>query len=1316
MSFVHLHVHSEYSLLDGFSRIPKLVSRAKEMGMPAIALTDHGVMFGAIEFYNAAIKAGIKPIIGMETYMAPRGMSDRDAKLDSKAYHLLLLAENQKGYQNLLKIASASQLDGFYYRPRVDHEFLAAHSEGLITTTGCLSGEVPRLLSQGREEEARKKLEWYFDVFGKDRFYLELQDHKVPELKGVNRGLLDFGKRYEGNFIATNDVHYVDPQDAALQDILLCIQTGSLKNDPERMRMTGDTYYLRSPEEMSKLFGDVPGAIENTLLIAERCEVDLAFKGYHLPNFDVPEGETAASYLRTLCERGLERRYGSHAQDPEIRERLEYELGIINTMGFDTYFLIVWDLCRHAQEEGIWYNARGSAAGSIVAYGLDITMVDPIAHGLIFERFLNPGRVSMPDIDLDFQDDKRYKLIDYTAEKYGRDKVAQIITFGTLGARAALRDVGRVMDIPLPEVDRVAKLVPNIPGKPITIPETLEKVTAFAEAYKSAPYLREMIDTAAEMEGVSRNAGTHAAGVIITPEDITEYIPLHRPTKGSSDDDVISAVTQFEMQILDSLGLLKVDFLGLSTLSVMARACDLIRERHGVELDINSIPLDDPATFELLGRGDVLGVFQVEGAGMRRNLMEMRPENLDHVIAMVALYRPGPMEFIPSYIKRMHGEEEVSYRHDALEPILKETYGITVYQEQIMYTAMNLAGYTASEADILRKSVAKKKADVLRDQRGKFVLGAGERGVPEDAANAIFDDWEAFARYGFPKGHAADYAVICVETAYLKTHYPVEYMTALMSVFKGDTDRVSLYIADCRRTGIDVLPPEINSSKIDFEIELRDGENPAIRYGMAAIKNVGESAVQAILDARVDGEIFEDVQDFARRVDLRQVGKRAMECLIKVGALDGFGARNSLLEACDRIMSISTAHFRAEEVGQLSLFGEATGVIDTLELPPAVNEVSHRDQLTWERELIGVYVSDHPLTPYLEDLTRIGAYFSAELEEVQHEQMVTVAGEISHIRPYQTRSGKPMGFITLQDLQGKIELVVFTRTWRKVQDWVEPGQIVIVKGKVDRERGDPKILADEITTEFNITRSIDELPEIPEIEDEIEERKSVAIDVGISVEPQNAPWDEMPPLPDSDPWETSSPVMPELVLEEEAVLPEVDLVSNAISDSIHLNEDAALLDSSVDAHEKPASFEVIENETPVAKYSKPESVPALGGEYADKMLADSSGLEGDRMGVSASLPILSERKTGNSADRQLLTVVMRSTGDKKRDTLRTRRVHGLLTSYPGSDRFVFQVFEAARYYHVEFPNDTTGFCPELLVQLQALLGDENIQVEPLRIQ
>jgi len=1221
MSFVHLHVHTEYSLLDGLSHIPTLAKRAKEFGMPAIAITDHGAMHGVIEFYQAAHKEGIKPIIGMEAYLATGSMHDRDPQRDSKRFHLVLLAQNNIGYRNLLQLASKAQLEGYYYHPRIDHELLAEYNEGLICTTGCLSGEVPRALLQGRPQEAERLVDWYMEVFGPDRFLFEVQHHDIPELPGVNKALVELAQRYNGRIVATNDVHYIDPEDAELQDILLCIQTASVKADPNRMRMTDNSYYLRSEQEMRSLLGEIPGALENTLWVAERCNVEMKFRQYHLPEFTVPEGQTPASYLRHLTEEGLKRRFGSRAGDADVRKRMEYELGIINEMGFDAYFLIVWDLCRFAREQGIWYNARGSAAASIVAYGLEITLVDPLEHGLLFERFLNRDRITMPDIDLDFQDDKRHILLQYAAEKFGHDKVAQVITFGTLGARAAIRDVGRVMDVPLPEVDRVAKLVPYTPGRPPTIKYTLENVAGFKQIYDSTPYMRELIDTASRLEGVARNAGTHAAGVIITDKPITEYIPLHRPTKGSLEDSPIRAVTQFEMQVLDELGMLKVDFLGLSTLTVMARACELIHQRHDVELDINSIPVDDSKTFDLLGRGDVLGVFQVEGAGMRRYLMEMKPRELANVVAMVALYRPGPMEFIPTYIKRMHGEEKVSYGHPLLEPIFKETYGIPVYQEQLMSAAMELANYEGSEADDLRKAISKKAAKDLKKHRAKFIKGAGERDIADDVSAAIFDEWENFARYGFNKAHAADYGTIAVQTAYLKANFALEYMTALMSVFKHDIDRVATYVADTRRMGFEVLPPSINACEVDFSIEDRDEGQPAIRFGLAAVKNVGESAVEAILEARSDGGPFINLDEFTRRVDLRHVGKRALECLIRVGALDEMGYRIALLEGLDRILSYSLSHFRAAEVGQLTMFTGSNGMTQNLHLPQPEHDVPKRMQLTWEKDLLGVYTSDHPLNPYVEVMKQVCTHYSGELMEANDGDHVRVVGMVFTVRPYITKNGAEMGFATLEDLHGRMDLVLFARTWEKVVDWFRPDMVVMVSGRIDRSRGDPKVLVDDVSTEIKIVEGVDKRAARPAAKEKAKPKATA--------EPDPVPYE--PPLPP----------MP-----------------------------TEMRQADVD-QSKPAAETV------------PEAQPGL-------------------VRPDAFIP----------GDRQQLTITLQATGDKKRDTLRMRRVHGLLNSYHGDDNFSFHVIESSREYMLEFPSDSTSCCPELLDQLQELLGEGSVSIQP----
>ena len=1348
MSFVHLHVHSEYSLLDGFSNIRRLVKRAAEMGMPALALTDHGTMFGVMEFFNAASSAGLKPIIGVEAYLAARRMTDRDAQLDKKSSHLLLLAENELGYRNLLQIASAGQMTGFYYYPRIDHAFLARHAEGLICTSGCMSAEIPRLIQQESLEAAREQLDWYYEVFGPERFFLELQEHDIPELNRINKTLLDLGQRYQARFIATNDVHYINPDDWRLQDILLAIQTSCVLSDPNRMRMSDKTFYLRSQQEMATIFAEVPEAIDNTLLIAERCNLDLSFKGYHLPQFDVPEGHTPETFLRQLCEEGLAIRYGERADDPHVRQRLDYELGIIHQMEFDTYFLIVWDLCRYARQRGIWYNARGSAAGSIVAYTLFITLIDPIAHGLIFERFLNQGRISMPDIDLDFRDDRRAEMLEYTAIKYGDDKVAQIITFGTLGARAAIRDVGRVMDIPLNEVDRAAKLVPNIPGKPVSIQDALESVPEFKQVYDSTDYFRELIDTASQMEGVVRNAGTHAAGVIVADKPVIEYLPLHRPTSGSAEDSPIKIVTQFEMNHMEDLGLLKVDFLGLATLTIMAKACDLIRQRHGIDFNLDNIPTDDAYTYVLLGRGDTAGVFQVEGSGMRRYLMQMKPSRLEHVIAMVALFRPGPMDFIPGYIRRMHGEEAVKFRHPSLEPIFQETYGYPVYQEQLMFAVMNLAGYTAPEADDLRKAVAKKIKEKLLKHRAKFVSGAVQRGIPEATAGEIFDEWEEFARYGFNKAHAADYGVLAVQTAYLKAHYPVEYMTALLSVNLNSTDKVALYVADCRRMGIQVAPPDINISGWDFTIEDQPGGKSIIRFGLGAVKNVGHGPVEAILKGRGSGGPFVDANDFAHRVDLRQVGKRALESLVRVGALDRFGSRTALLSSLDRLMAISTADFRATEVGQISLFGAHTGIHEEITLPRAGVEIPRREQLNWERELIGLYISDHPLNPVMDVLTEAVTHFSAQLSEAHPNERVRVAGLIARYRTHQTKTGKTMAFVTLEDLQGEIELLIFPRIWEQVAPQIEIDRIVLVEGRADLEGNQPKVLVDTVITDLKLTTSLKPLPVVitpppaPETDltgesdeptpGEMEDQEDIASPSEINqdklAEDQTA-FEANIQL-ENDDFFTAS------VMGDDPLLGTGDPLDSWVSDWAETWEgedgppppdlfppDWDLANAVVEAVAHPAASIALADLPPVQEVTPKlnpsiepapdlQSITAAGQEIRPPV-------EEDRLpDATPPLPayIVSPLAPEQGDRVQMLTIILRPSTDKIRDNLRIRQIYGTLITYPGKDRFAFHVFEHGRGYLIEFPNFTTGLCPELLNRLKTFVPAEQLRIETITFQ
>ena len=1318
MSFAHLHVHTEYSLLDGFSNIKKLVKRVKEMNMESIAITDHGTMFGVIDFYKAAKAEGIKPIIGLEAYMAARTMKDKDSKLDRTSSHLLLLAENETGYRNLLKIASAAQMEGFYYYPRIDHEFLATHSDGLICTSGCMSAEIPRALLNENPQEAVKKWDWYYDVFGKDRFFVELQQHNIKEITDLNTKLLSLGARYSARFIATNDVHYVNQADARLQDILLAIQTNSTLNDPDRMKMTDDSYYLRSPLEMSKIFSEVPDALSNTLLIAERCNVDLGFKGYHLPEFSVPEGYSPDSYLHSLCQEGAKIKFKDDASSQKVQERLEYELSVVHNMGFDAYFLIVWDLCRFARENGIWYNARGSAAGSIIAYTLDITRVDPLEHALIFERFLNPGRISMPDIDLDFRDDRRSEMLEYCSNKYGSDKVAQIITFGTMGSKAALRDVARVMEIPLPEIDKVAKLVPFVSGRATTMKDAME-VADFKKIYDTQPHLREVIDIAARMEGTVRNAGTHAAGVVISDKPIEDYLPLHRPTS-NSEETPIKSVTQFEMGILDSLGMLKVDFLGLITLTVMARACDMIEKRHGIKLDLSNIPIDDPKSFELMGSGQTAGVFQVEGGGMTRYLVQMKPKNLDNIIAMVALYRPGPMAFIPDYIARMHGEAEVEYRHPAMQPIFQDTYGIPVYQEQLMRAAVELAGYTPSESDELRKAISKKKKEDIDKHRVKFVKGAVEKGMDQSTADAIYMDWEEFARYGFNKSHAADYGVIAVQTAYLKSNYPAEYMAALLSASAGQTEKVAFYVADSRTMGVPVLPPDVNASNWDFDIEdiaipaaedgglSKENTKPSIRFGLGAIKNVSQGAVETIMEARAEGK-FTDLNDFARRTDLRAVGKRSLECLIKVGALDQFGNRASMLAALDRIVAISGNHFRAADAGQMSLFGASTGIVEEIHLPEVKN-VDKREMLSWERELIGLYITDHPLNEYQVILAQIVSYFSGQLSEASHEEKVRVAGLITIVRPYTTKTGKAMGFVTIEDIQGNIELVMFPKTWVKFNDKMVVGQIIIVEGKVDNANPPAKILVDEIRTEIKVTSAA-----VDEIVDNTLPMPPTPLHYKSTVDSVQKAT-QLPPQGQNPPKVTPT-------VSQQVNVPQVaEVASVYAADTDHdgMPPPPDNFPDGWDMEWQPSFEEVAIASKPEPKFKKDEPItPPLITRAVTALanIEETGQAEERREAVLQSMyvPLVKENKDKEHPPQQL-TVTLRSTGDHERDKRRIKTLHGLITSHHGRDKFSFHIFEDNKGYLIDFPNDTTRIRPELLVQLKKLIGEESWRVEEITFQ
>ena len=1157
--FVHLHVHSEFSLLDGLSRLKHLAARAKALNQPALALTDHGTMFGVIPFYEACKDAGVKPIIGIETYVAARRMTDRDPQLDRERTHLLLLAENQTGYLNLLQLASSSQLDGYYYRPRIDLDLLAAHSEGLICTTGCMAADIPRAIGAGDMKKAHDLMGKYLDIFGPERFFIELQEHTIPELTAINKILMEeMAPRYNLRFLATNDVHYTTPEEASPHDVLLCIQTGSTVNESRRMRFTDTGYYLKSRAEMADLFGHIPGALDNSLLIAEMCNVNLSTKGYHLPVFDVPPGYDATGYLRELCEAGLGQRYGEARArtDETLRARLDHELRVIGRMGFDTYFLIVWDLCQYARQADIWWNVRGSGAGSLVAYTLGITGIDPIANGLIFERFLNPGRVSMPDIDLDYPDDRRHDMVQYAVQKYGQDKVAQIITFGTLGARAAIRDVGRALDVPLPEVDAIARLIPAIPGKPAKIVNVLDRDHEFYSAdleqkYKSDQRVRELVDTAKQLEGVARHASSHAAGVIISDKPLVQYVPLHRPTSGESGLGGIRSISQWPMEIIEKIGLLKVDFLGLSTLTVMRQAALLIEQRHGVRYTMENIPYDigqcGPGTdgdkgmekaFEMLGRGDVQGVFQVEGSGMRKLMMDMKPQRFDHIIAAISLFRPGPMENIPEYIRRMHaalfqGKDIAAYHTPELKPILQDTYGILVYQEQIIRIAAELAGYEPGEADMIRKAVSKKKRDLMDQHKAQFTAGAMQRGHSREVCEAIWADIEFFARYGFNKAHAADYAVICCQTAYLKAHYPVEYITALLTVDHADTEKVAKYIADARHLGITVAPPVINRAALNFTIEDDDrrpttdrrksssgsgqpsavGGRSTIRYGLAAIKNAGEGAVQLLIDEREANGPFKDPVDLAERLDLRRIGKRALESMVKVGVFDEWGTRPQMIDALDRMIGHSGSTHAAAAVGQLTLFGGGGGsiAVNLIRSEKDAPKIERRLLLDWEKELIGVYLSEHPLQHRLADLEEIVTARTGELDATWNGRGVTLAGLVAGLRTLNTKKGQPMAFVTLEDLAGKVDLVFFPKVWAACREMVQVNQILVVRGQVQAENENVSILVNSAQTKLTVAKDAAQARDLPDWD---EPRWPTADRRPMTDAP--APDWEMPPPPDWD--------------------------------------------------------------------------------------------------------------------------------------------------------------------------------------------------------
>jgi DNA polymerase-3 subunit alpha len=1041
--FVHLHVHSEYSLLDGACRVDRLCRRAADNGSPAVALTDHGVMYGAMEFYYSAREARLTPIIGCEAYIAPRGRFDRTVREEA---HVTLLAGDLIGYRNLTALVSKGFLEGYYYKPRIDLDLLEKHNDGLIVLSGCMSGLVAAPLLKNDYATALRNAKTYVDIFG-DRFYIEVMRHGMPEEEAINDGLVRVARELSVPIVATNDSHYLDQKDAPAHDVLLCIGTGKTVADTSRMKFYSDQFYVKTADEMYELWSDLPEACENSVKIAQRIDIRIPEKIFHLPQYPVPPEAGAETtddeYLREICERGLVERYGEERVRDEaaLRERLEYELDVITKMGFSSYFLIVWDFIKYARDHDIPVGpGRGSAVGSLVAYCLRITDLDPLRFNLFFERFLNPDRISMPDIDTDFCVDRRDEVIEYVTQKYGKERVAQIVTFGTMAARAAVRDAGRALGVPLPDVDRIAKLIPSGPSG-LSIAEAIEQISELKSLYNLRPDVRRLLDTAKEIEGLARNAGTHAAGVVISAGPLMEYTPLVRFGDGGVN-------TQYDMEWVEKIGLLKMDFLGLRNLTVMDNAVKEIRRTVDPEFDLSAIPIDDAKTYEMLGRGETMGVFQLESEGMKRVCSELRPSRFEDIIALVALYRPGPMELIPQYINAKHGRIKPTYLHPKLEPILSETYSVPCYQEQVMQMARDIAGFSMGEADELRKVMGKKQKEKIPIYRERFVKGAMETsGVDQKLAEKLFAFIEPFAGYGFNKSHAAAYGWIAYQTAYLKANHPLPYLCALMASVKDKTDKLVEYIDEAKKIGIDVLPPDVNESLVDFAVI--DGR---LRFGLAAIKGVGEGAVASIIAARNESGKFADLFDLAKRVDAKQVNRRVFEALIKCGALDGLpGNRAQKLAALDAAVELAARATRDAELGQVSLFGEA--VTDAPALTPRLPSVSApttREMLAWERETLGIFVSGHPLADVQDVLLRNGATLVKDLQRLDDDAAVIIAGIVTSVRRTLTKAGQQILIAQLEDTTGSTDVVVFSKLYGEVHDRFAADAILIVKGRLRR--------------------------------------------------------------------------------------------------------------------------------------------------------------------------------------------------------------------------------------------------------------------------
>ncbi len=1078
MAFTHLHVHTEYSLLDGSSKISELLPRAKELGMDSLAITDHGVMYGVIDFYKKAKEVGVKPILGCEIYVAPGSRFDREqSRGDDRYYHLVLLAENNQGYKNLMKIVTRGFTEGYYYKPRVDYEILERYHEGIIALSACLAGEIPNKILKEDYEGARAAARRMNELFGQGNFFLELQDHGLRQQTQVNSVIMRMSKELDIPLVVTNDVHYIKEEDAVPHDILLCIQTGKLVTDQDRMRYEGGQFFLKSEEEMQKVFPYAKEALENTHKIAERCNVEIVFGEQKVPKFDVPEGYDAFSYLKELCEKGLVKRYGDPPPE-ELKERLAYELDTIKNMGYVDYFLIVWDFIRFAKSQDIAVGpGRGSAAGSIVAYCLEITNIDPIRYQLIFERFLNPERVSMPDIDIDFCYERRQEVIDYVYEKYGKDKVVQIITFGTMAARMAVRDVGRVMNIPYAQVDKVAKMIPMELG--ITIEKALKHNPELRQAYEADEVTKNLIDMSMRLEGLPRHTSIHAAGVVIGSEPLDEFVPLSRGA-----DNVIT--TQFTMTTIEELGLLKMDFLGLRTLTVIQDAVRMVEKKTGQPLDINAIDYDDPEVYEMIGQAKTDGVFQLESAGMKSFMRELKPGNLEDIIAGISLYRPGPMDFIPKYIKGKNNKDSIRYSCPELEEILEPTYGCIVYQEQVMQIVMKLAGYTLGRSDLVRRAMSKKKADVMAKERANFVYGNEEegvegcirRGIPEDVANHVFDEMIDFAKYAFNKSHAAAYAVVAYQTAWLRCHYPLEFMAALLTSVITNPKKITEYINTCRSMGIGILQPDINEGESGFSVS-----GNAIRYGLSAIKSLGKNVIDVMIEEREAHGKYRNLKDFMERLTSKEINKRTIENLIKAGALDSLGAtRRQMMMVYAYVLDEVTREKKENITGQMSLFdffSEEEKKEYEIQYPD-VGEFEQSQKLAFEKEVLGIYVSGHPLQDYMASMEKQITAKTTDFEPDEESGLAVVrdgrnyivGGLISNVTVKLTKTNQNMAFVTLEDLYGTVEVILFPRDYQKYRDLLVMDTAVYVKGRASVSEENGKLVAEFVISMDQVPKEI----------------------------------------------------------------------------------------------------------------------------------------------------------------------------------------------------------------------------------------------------